>query len=166
MTELFWTDARVATVRRLLKEGFSCSYVANFIGATRNAVIGKVRRLEIATAEKWDRTPGTNYGPRTWQRPRKPTLRPEATTSVQPLRRPLPAIKPDALAYKPGSLATIFTVKGCRWEITDSDSAKDFRFCNAEIERGSYCAFHAQVNRASYGERLVRKTIRQVRGMR
>ncbi len=43
-----WTEARVADLRRLWAEGFSASRIANQLGTTKNAIIGKVDRLGLS----------------------------------------------------------------------------------------------------------------------
>ena len=53
-----WTDQRVADLRRLWAEGLSASQIARRLGnTTRNAVIGKVHRLGLASRQPqptWD----------------------------------------------------------------------------------------------------------------
>jgi GcrA cell cycle regulator len=45
-----WTDARIETLTSLWGDGLSASLIAARLGATtRNAVIGKVRRLALAS---------------------------------------------------------------------------------------------------------------------
>lgn len=48
-----WTDERVARIKKLQAEGFSCSQIAADIGGvTRNAVIGKLSRIGIKIGRK------------------------------------------------------------------------------------------------------------------
>ena len=42
-----WTPARVSTLIALWDEGLSTSLIGNRIGATKNAVVGKVHRLKL-----------------------------------------------------------------------------------------------------------------------
>ncbi len=53
-----WTEQRVADLRRLWAEGLSASQIARRLGnTTRNAVIGKVHRLGLASRQPqptWD----------------------------------------------------------------------------------------------------------------
>ncbi len=44
---MFWTDEKVETMRRMLNEGYSYSIVAAQIGCSRNAAIGKAKRIGI-----------------------------------------------------------------------------------------------------------------------
>ena len=64
-----WTDERIERLRKLYFEGWSCSNIAAFLGGvTRNAVIGKVHRLDLPLR-------GQSVGPRQ-ARPCKPRKRP------------------------------------------------------------------------------------------
>jgi hypothetical protein len=42
-----WTEALVADLVRLWSHGYSCAQIGAVIGVTRNAVIGKARRLNL-----------------------------------------------------------------------------------------------------------------------
>ena len=145
-----WTNERIDTMRRMLAEGHSTAVVAAFIGCSRNAVIGKVRRLEEATKERWTRRTGTTHGPRKVRMPdegRAPRKAPTPAANFLPLMKPLPPQPPaPAVAYVPGKPATILTVTGCRWEVTGSVVTAEYRFCNGKVEDGKpYCAHHARL---------------------
>jgi hypothetical protein len=153
-----WTDEKIETMRRLLAEGFSCGYVAAQLGTTRNSVIGKVRRIEIETGEKWKRPSGTIYGAR---QKASPAATPGLATVLQ-LRRPLPASAvPKPVKYVPGVPVGIIDATGCRWPVDQGNVPGRHLFCNGSIHKGSYCEFHSQENVASYSAGLIRKTIKQ-----
>jgi hypothetical protein len=44
-----WTSERIELLKRYQHAGLSCSQIAREIGVTRNAVIGKMNRLEHLT---------------------------------------------------------------------------------------------------------------------
>lgn len=44
---MFWTDEKVATLKDLWEQGYSGSLIAERIGCTRNAILGKVFRLQL-----------------------------------------------------------------------------------------------------------------------
>jgi len=176
MTPFAWTDDRITTMRNMLAEGHSAAVVAAALGVSRNAVIGKVMRLEQSTNERWARRTGTTHGPRKVQLPaavRAPRKIPAPlapTANVLPLIKPLPAIKPTprpAVAYVPGKAAGILDVTGCRWAVGErADVIGGHLFCNARKANGTeYCAFHDQAKSAPYSEKLVKKTLRAF-GMR
>jgi GcrA cell cycle regulator len=138
-----WTDEKIETMRRLLAEGFSCGYVAAQLGTTRNSVIGKVRRIEIETGEKWKRPSGRTYGAR---QKAPPAATPGLATVLQ-LKRPLPAsARPKPVKYVPGVPVGIIDATGCRWPVDQGNVPGRHLFCNGAIHKGSYCEFHAKRN--------------------
>lgn len=174
MTVAFdWTEQKVAELKRLLEEGRSCADVAAALGngCTRNAVIGKARRLEIASGTRWARRTNEQPAPRA-DRPEKapraprpkvaPIPRPSAPSSAAPFLRPLRAPKRRTpVLYVPGTPAAITEVTGCRWEISGSFNVADYVFCNAKTKDGqSYCPHHDQMKVASYSRELIRNTVR------
>ncbi len=182
MTPFAWTDDRITAMRNMLAEGHSTAAVAAALGVSRNAVIGKVMRLEQSTNERWARRTGTTHGPRKVQLRATDTKTvpkidrnldraPSApTANVLPLIKPLPAMKPTpkpAVAYVPGKAAGILDVTGCRWAVGErADVIGKHVFCNARKAGGTeYCAFHDQAKSAPYSEKLVKKTLRAF-GMR
>ncbi len=72
-----WTDARTALLRKFWAEGLSASHIANRLGGTtRNAVIGKVCRLQLASRKT---------GARVVPPPRKRKRRPAQIARRKPL---------------------------------------------------------------------------------
>lgn len=68
----FWTDARIYNLKQDWDEGYSCSQIAERIGTTRNAVIGKAHRLGLE-----ERRHSNGY-----DRPKEPIpLNPDGQTS-------------------------------------------------------------------------------------
>jgi GcrA cell cycle regulator len=49
---LFWTDEHVLELRKLNSEGYSASQIGNRLGCSRNAVIGKLHRLQLPSLHK------------------------------------------------------------------------------------------------------------------
>ena len=160
-----WTDEQVAQMKRLLKDGLSCTQVGARLGCSRNAVIGKVHRIEKATGESWFRAKGTRYGPQVRPldakprkapvRPAKPTLVSDPVQSRPPQPKPLPRRAPPlpaAITIKGFKLVEIGTqcgilqTSGCRWAVGyDHTVIGRHIFCNAEIPEGQcYCDAHRQ----------------------
>ena len=111
-----WTDERVELLRRLWTEGLSASQIAGRLGdgVTRNAVIGKVHRLNLSGRAPQPRTAAPR--PRKQREPSHPgraigmpsmptaganALKPQMRAEPQP--RPLPM--PGARAGAPGRSA-------------------------------------------------------------
>jgi GcrA cell cycle regulator len=159
-----WTDERVELLKKLWAEGLSASQIAARLaqGVTRNAVIGKVHRLNLS-----GRAPTTrSSAPRMPRKAREPSHpgraggmpslpqagatalkhMPRAAVQVRPL--PLPEPKPLRLADLPtGGNITILHLsdKTCRWPIGDP-GAEDFCFCGHSPREGSpYCEYHARL---------------------
>jgi GcrA cell cycle regulator len=147
MTTETWTLERVEQLRTCVNAGLTCSQIANQIGVSRNAVIGKIHRLGLA--------PGRPAaGP---ARERPPRVRPPRCHQ----RRHLRVVVSDAPRIaNPAALATIeraaiesaqpcslleLAQNKCRWPISDPGEA-DFAFCgNDSIGSLSYCSGHARM---------------------
>ena len=128
-----WTTERVAQLKIGVNAGLSCSQIANEIGVSRNAVIGKINRLGLSRG----RNP-------TAPRPRDGVLirRPKVLTQ-RPVLKALFASAPiaDVVSSEPCSLLNL-TPRKCRWPI----SGADFTFCgNTTVDGMSYCAGHARI---------------------
>ena len=85
---IVWTDERVALLKKLWADGYSCSQCATRIGGiTRNAVIGKVSRLKLAPRTTTSRNPAAKRRPRSLNHPRwvrRESLVPIATEPLPP----------------------------------------------------------------------------------
>jgi GcrA cell cycle regulator len=161
--KLSWTDERVELLKKLWTEGLSASQIAGRLGAgvTRNAVIGKVHRLNLSGRAQQPRQaapraprkqrepslPGHGNG-----RPSMPTagataLKPMSRTEAQPRPVALPEPEPLRLVDLPkDGRVTILHLsdKTCKWPIGDP-GAEDFCFCGHNPREGSpYCEYHAR----------------------
>ncbi len=157
-----WTEERVAMLGNLLRGGLSAGQIAEEMGGiTRNAVIGKARRLGLGFC-------ATNPGGRP-----KSGRKPRAHPFVD--RKP-PNVAPGAIAdLQPEIVANPVTLLEltewtCRWPIGDPTSP-DFVFCGAlPVPGHSYCAGHCRLAYAgpvttSRGEReLMIRRMAKMRG--
>lgn len=94
-----WSDAAIATLKRLWLAGESAAYIARQLGedVSRSAVLGKVHRLGL------NRSPGVRRGPATVSKPvRLKTApkafappRPEAVAALQAAACAAPTIEPE-----------------------------------------------------------------------
>ena len=107
--KLSWTDERVELLKKLWTEGLSASQIAGRLGAgvTRNAVIGKVHRLNLSGRVQQQRT----AQPRTPRKQREPSLAPRAggngggmpsmptagNTALKPMMRAETHVRPASL---------------------------------------------------------------------
>jgi GcrA cell cycle regulator len=159
-----WTEERSELLKKLWADGFSASQIAGRLGGiTRNAVIGKVHRLGLATR------PGTNLLCRPTRVPRVRVQRTErprivrmaACAAVEPVQYELPlfpitAVTSSAAPKQPPVIeltvpaplrVNLLDLKECmcRWPIGDPHSS-GFHFCGRQkAASGSYCEHHARI---------------------
>ncbi len=145
-----WTAEEDAQLVDMLARRLSATQIGIALHRSRNAVIGRVHRLEHAGAVLTRsrgplKPPGTRkYTPRTMRNPLpQPAAKPQgqAVKSILSLAevRAAPVVKepPPPPDTKPVS---ILRVTGCRFAVTDD---KPHRFCNAPMKEGSsYCEHH------------------------
>lgn len=145
-----WTDERIARLKSHFEAGLSCREIAADIGVSRNAVIGKLTRLNLTRGKTRDgrpETPGTTARtPRSGPRQQYAMLAAiygdvETTGAKQPID--------DTNRC---SLLEL-TDNRCRWPIS-TPGADDFCFCgNASPDGQPYCPGHS---RLAYRPRLGR----------
>jgi GcrA cell cycle regulator len=144
-----WTDERVELLRKLWKDGLSCSEVARELGGgiTRNGVIGKVHRLGMS-----GRVKPQAQGPK-----EKPARKPQPKSSIAirdfslshtggPRLAPTPLPKEPAV-LDPSTNCTLFELRpdSCRWPI-GTPGTPQFLFCGAHREHPTpYCTGHANL---------------------
>jgi GcrA cell cycle regulator len=176
--KLTWTEDRVEVLKRLWAEGLSASQIAAKLGhgVTRNAVIGKVHRLNLAgrqtapraqsprTVARKERVPGMG-GMRSPSQPSMPTaganaLKSYAAPQINPRLAPLPEPKPLRLVDLPkdGRITILhLSDKTCKWPIGDPNH-EDFCFCGHGPRDGSpYCEYHARIAYQPAQERRLRR---------
>lgn len=128
----FWTDERVEIAKREWSAGSSASMVAERLGCSRSAVLGKLFRLGLSTPSQRPRPkPSRSHA---W----RPKAAPKQQTPAQVLKtEPLPIPKADDIArvsfddLKPHH---------CRWPVGDPVKG----FCGHQKVPGlPYCPSHA-----------------------
>jgi len=138
-----WTDERVDLLKSGFAAGLSCREIAVTIGVSRNAVIGKISRLNLkrdggrrTRASKVDSAGGPR--PRGARKLRQILLKAFPQTSEPPL---------DDEPIHNGHTCSLFELSRdtCRWPIS-TPGAADFCFCgNPPIEGLPYCAGHTRL---------------------
>lgn len=139
-----WPDSRVERLKTLWGEGLSASVIAAMLGGgiTRNAVIGKVHRLELEARvrkvpPRKNRTPEHLEAKRLQRAGRRLMFRrADFAVPEQPIAPELPHEE------NPCQLLDL-TDDRCRWPIGDVGE-DGFHFCGAgaPIDR-PYCAYHS-----------------------
>jgi GcrA cell cycle regulator len=159
-----WTDERVEKLKRLWSEGLSASQIAAQLGGvSRNAVIGKVHRLNLPGRAKAGGTVATNRAvKRPTSAPRAPNYASRVATRT--VARPVGAtvvkeeIEIDVaheLEYRPATNVVVpisrklalteLTERTCKWPVGDP-LTDDFHFCGCEsLDSSPYCTYHAKL---------------------
>src|SRR5262245_56966256 len=142
-----WTEAKVEELKSLWDGGFSASVIAERLGNgfTRNSVIGKAYRLQLA--RRVPRQAPNPERPRTNRRKRVLTSR--LVLPDWPPRTPKPPAPPPEPPRPRPRLLTIFDseANSCRWTIV-LDNPKTYwkpttHFCRTTAEDGHpYCTRH------------------------
>jgi len=136
-----WTPSMIATFRALHRGGATFVEIAAQMSATfdltitRNACIGKARRLELPM--------------RASDGPRVPLPKPARTVPKKPVRVDAPIPPPASEEPEPGAGVDIYQLGAgvCRWPLGAMEDRPPFRYCGhkAPIEE-SYCAEHRAVS--------------------
>ena len=175
--KLSWTDERVELLKKLWTEGLSASQIAGRLGngVTRNAVIGKVHRLNLSGRVQQQRV----AQPRQPRKQREPSLAPRAggsmpsmptagSSALKPMMRAETHIRPQAIPEpqplrlvdlpKDGRVTILhLSDKTCKWPIGDPGH-DDFCFCGHKPRDGSpYCEYHARLAYQPLQDRRQRK---------
>lgn len=148
MTVINWSDDRTDQLKKLWNDGLSASQIAAELGhITRNAVIGKVRRLGLT-----GRLPGVSRAAA--PRPRPAPAHARRATQIRKLvDRPIPEaiqeiVQPLAAADIPAAQRcgiSQLTDRCCHWPVGDPGKP-GFFFCGgAALADGPYCAHHARI---------------------
>jgi len=159
-----WTDERVEKLKRLWAEGLSASQIAAQLGGvSRNAVIGKVHRLNLPGRAK---AGGSSAAARTAKRtstPARPANYPARvatrtatrTVGATLLKEEVEAEAFQETTYTPPSNVVVpisrklsltdLTERTCKWPVGDP-LTDDFHFCGCEASDASpYCSYHARL---------------------
>lgn len=153
-----WDEKRTETLKRMVAAGWSAQLIANALGdTTRNAVIGKVRRMKLVlknlqvVQRKAADAPPTPKPSQTAVKADRFVLRSEATpTAPIPQNAPAPIQKPanDHLVLAPkGRAISIFDLQShhCRWPFEKILNGPIVYCGHNRCEPHPYCAGHARI---------------------
>jgi GcrA cell cycle regulator len=135
-----WTTDRIELLKSHFAAGLSCREIANEIGVSRNAVIGKLSRLDLTREKKPDLrrvTPKTN----------RPGSVPRLQYRI--LRKAFaeaPPAEDDRVIQSTQHCSLLeLSEERCRWPI-NSPGEEDFCFCGNQPLGGlPYCAGHSRL---------------------
>ncbi|HEV2156611.1 GcrA family cell cycle regulator [Bradyrhizobium sp.] len=137
-----WTDERIEILRRHFDAGLTCSEIAADIGVSRNAVIGKLSRLNLTRGRTLD---DRKVHDRSTARASRavPRLQYEMLASIYGETDAPVATGPIDEANRCSLLE--LAENRCRWPIS-TPGAEDFCFCgNTAPDGQSYCAGHSRL---------------------
>jgi GcrA cell cycle regulator len=143
-----WPPERVEQLKSLFAAGLSCSRIANEIGVTRNAVIGKVNRLGLSRPKGLPARKADGEA-------KRPPWRLKLISQHQLLARlpraPLPRLEDIAIFDGRGCSLLELSPGKCRWPIHEPGE-ENFCFCgNAQLAGFPYCVGHARIAYKSPG---------------
>lgn len=139
-----WTTERIELLKRGFDAGMSCREIAADIGVSRNAVIGKLSRLNLTREDTADR-PRRPRKAAGRARPEQPAPRRQYQMLVAFFGEPRPAIEDKPI--EEGHRCTLFELSDvkCRWPIS-TPGAEDFCFCgNLPASGLPYCPGHSRL---------------------
>jgi GcrA cell cycle regulator len=142
--QITWTTERLELLKSGFEAGLSCREIAATIGVSRNAVIGKISRLNLTRDKAGVRGPArkvvADNRPRTKA---QAALRHFLLKAVPAEAEPV--VELDTIHN--GHSCSLFelTKERCRWPIS-TPGAADFCFCgNTPLEGMPYCAGHSRM---------------------
>jgi GcrA cell cycle regulator len=135
-----WTAERLALLKSAFEAGLSCREIAADIGVSRNAVIGKLSRLNLRRDEGRSRRRAGKRAAKTDRRNTTPRLQQEMLAALY--GEPQPDIPDQPIDDARRCSLYELSEERCRWPISSPGSA-DFCFCgNRPLEGLPYCPGH------------------------
>lgn len=118
---MIWDKNAVETLTKLVKTDVPFSTIADILGCTRNAAIGKANRLKVR---------------------KHPTLI-KIQYKAEPVKPVVPVVTP-VIQFKPGQVMMVNLKKNhCRYPIGDG---KDIKFCgDTKLHDSPYCKEHTAI---------------------
>ena len=152
-TAEWWTEPRVETLRQMVNDGASCGLIADALGTTRNAVLGKKKRLGLCTgrapliAKSGTRRPRPKKNAAAFNRfvERVDSGEPIIKQADEPVDL-APAVVDSAIPESQRCSLLELTPITCRWPVGDPRSP-GFFFCGGRvwIAGAPYCGHHARM---------------------
>jgi GcrA cell cycle regulator len=153
-TQTRWTTERIALLKNRIDAGLSCGQIAREIGVSRNAVIGKLSRLNL-TRDGEVRPPPRKRAAK-GQRPKtRPRLQYQMLKALYGEPQPVAYDEPIHNGHCCSLLE--LSEERCRWPISTPGLA-DFCFCgNTPLQGLPYCPGHTRLAyRPGSRQRVVR----------
>jgi GcrA cell cycle regulator len=132
-----WTEENIELLKKLWADGLSASQIKSEIpGASRNAVMGKIHRLNLG---------GKRIAkPKPKATPKQGTGRPSAARKSEAPARGLPDPAPAPVESLNLPYSEI-PIDGCSYATNDG-ATRELLFCGCKRKPGRpYCAYHARI---------------------
>ena len=160
-----WTAEAIETLQALWAEGHSTAEIGRRMGISKNAVVGKAHRLNLAArpspirreegerpAAEAPRRAQAAVAPAVAEPPPRPATAPAAARPSPPPRpqQPVATVPAPSRAAAPAHAPVVrpfqrSSARTCCWPIGEPGTP-EFRFCTAEAAGGRpYCAEHAAI---------------------
>lgn len=127
-----WTPLRIEVLRRMWHENYTTQQIADELGTTKNAIIGKLGRLGLRAGTLPASAVVKDPHRIVRKQQRREHRKSVATTPVVVDLGPPP---PDG-----GYTLMDLPPKRCKWPVGD-------KFCGQPMAQGSYCGQHARMSR-------------------
>jgi GcrA cell cycle regulator len=156
-----WTTERVELLKRHFEAGLSCREIAADIGVSRNAVIGKLSRLNLTRETAGDPArPARRSAAKTQAASTKTQtagMTPRGQYEILTALYPEPVISDAPIDDAHRCSLFELSAERCRWPIS-TPGAADFCFCgNSPAEGLPYCLGHSRLAyRPGSRQRVVR----------
>jgi GcrA cell cycle regulator len=139
-----WTTERLERLKSCFEAGLSCREIAVDIGVSRNAIIGKLSRLNLTREKSGDaRPPARRDAAKGARRESRP--RPQYRLLQALCTGPQPAIDDGPIPNAHCCSLLELNEARCRWPIS-TPGAEDFCFCgNTPVEGLPYCPGHSRL---------------------
>ncbi len=140
-----WNEQTIGRLRALWAEGHSTAEIGRRLGVSKNAIVGKVHRLQLDGRPSPIRAPGSGrprpVRPVCPKLPPLPSLTMRAGPSASPAPPKSPAAPPARPIPEPMQLGTAH----CCWPIGEPGKP-GFRFCDDTNAAGRpYCPEHCRI---------------------
>jgi GcrA cell cycle regulator len=139
-----WTSERVELLKSRFEAGLSCREIADDIGVSRNAVIGKLSRLNLKREKSGDaRRPARKRAAKGSSPRSAPRLQYQMLRALY--AEPQPAVDEEPIHNEHCCSLLELSEERCRWPIS-TPGAVDFCFCgNTPVDGLPYCAGHTRL---------------------
>ena len=138
-----WTEERIELLKSHFEAGLTCREIAGEIGVSRNAVIGKLSRLNLTRDKAMIRR-----APRERMPPRQNAQNRCQGSSISCSGRSMPSGArghDEPIDDGHGCSLLELSEERCRWPIS-TPGAEDFYFCgNMPVEGLPYCTGHTRL---------------------